>query len=242
MLQKLRSQISCQSINHWWLHCCFVDDNWFLAWLFWVLLCPHLPLDWNISFLSFFYASHPAHYALQPRGKSSQAQPGSPESGPRHRYLEHPSLSSTKTGPGDGTQNSNQTKMGFTLIILEKMAFHGVPFFSRGHVTSSYAIGEEPLVRLLPSRLCMFASLCRMSTCPRSPLDGNLFFFHLFCFPSCFLSFLAGCNAISCLVSPLTPTFFSSFLFPYSLPFGCNQMSLNFNPLNRHSSSSLFCV
>ena len=58
--------------------------------------------SWSLVFIctwlkhsfSFFYppSSHPlpsppAHYAIQPRGKSSQAQRGPPESGPRHRYL-----------------------------------------------------------------------------------------------------------------------------------------------------------
>lgn len=41
-------------------------------------------LDWNIVF---FLLPLPAHYVAQPRGKSSQAHPGPPESGPRHRYL-----------------------------------------------------------------------------------------------------------------------------------------------------------
>lgn len=39
------------------------------------------------SFLSFTPPPTPPHCVVQPRGKSSQAHPGHPESVPRHRYL-----------------------------------------------------------------------------------------------------------------------------------------------------------
>ena len=63
-----------------------------MLWLFMLLFffplsseaLPLFALDWNILF---FLLPLPAHYVVQPRGKSSQAHPGHPESGPRHRYL-----------------------------------------------------------------------------------------------------------------------------------------------------------
>lgn len=47
-------------------------------------LCLYLPLTENFLF---FLLPLPAHCVVQPRAKSSQAHPGPPESGSRHRYL-----------------------------------------------------------------------------------------------------------------------------------------------------------
>lgn len=81
-------------ITHWVCCSLAVDDFllsnvmapyviWFFFPLIWsfVFICPWL----KHSFLSF--TPSPPHCVVQPRGKSSQAHPGHPESVPRHRYL-----------------------------------------------------------------------------------------------------------------------------------------------------------
>lgn len=79
--------------RHWFCCCSLVVDDSFssdvmayyvICFFSHLRLCLYLPL--TETFFSFFLPL-PAHYVVQPRGKSSQAHPGHPESGPRHRYL-----------------------------------------------------------------------------------------------------------------------------------------------------------